>query len=60
VADAGDSSQRIRYRIKPGDTLAAIATEYGTTVQSLQQWNGLRGTRIPAGGLLTIYTTRKF
>jgi membrane-bound lytic murein transglycosylase D len=58
VADASDSSHRIRYRIKPGDTLAAIASQYGTTVQSLQQWNGLRGSRIPAGGVLTIYTTR--
>ena len=29
-----------QLRIKRGDTLAAIASQYGTTVQSLQQWNG--------------------
>jgi len=59
-ADASDRSVRISYRIKPGDTLAGIASQHRTTVRSLQQWNGLRGTRITAGGRLTIYTSRKF
>ena len=51
---------RVSYRIKPGDTLAGIASQYGTTVENLQSWNGLRGTRIAAGSLLTIYTNKKF
>jgi membrane-bound lytic murein transglycosylase D len=46
---------RLSYRIEPGDTLAAIAAQHGTTVQKLQAWNGLRTTRIEAGELLTIY-----
>jgi hypothetical protein len=29
-------------------------------VRELQSWNRLRGTRIAAGNILTIYTTRKF
>src|SRR6185295_5313703 len=51
---------RVTYRIKPGDTLAAIASQYGTTVRDIQSWSRLRGTRIAAGEKLTIYTPRKF
>jgi membrane-bound lytic murein transglycosylase D len=51
---------RVSYRIKPGDTLAAIASQYRTTVRDIQTWNGLRGSRIAAGATLTIYTDRKF
>ncbi len=53
----GDAPEgrRVRYRVKPGDTLVSIAAQYGTTVRELQTWNGLRGTRIAVGGLLTIY-----
>jgi membrane-bound lytic murein transglycosylase D len=51
---------RIRYQIKPGDTLGAIAWQYGTTIENLKSWNGLRGARIAAGDTLTIYTSRKF
>jgi membrane-bound lytic murein transglycosylase D len=46
----------VRYRIQPGDTLSSIAAEHGTTVRRLQAWNGLSGTRISAGGVLTIRT----
>jgi len=46
----------VRYRIEPGDTLGSIAAEHGTTVQKLQAWNGLKGTHITAGSVLTIYT----
>jgi membrane-bound lytic murein transglycosylase D len=57
---AGDGAKAIRYRIRPGDTLIAIASQYGTTVEELKSWNGLRGSRIAAGDVLTIYTGRKF
>jgi membrane-bound lytic murein transglycosylase D len=53
-----DGATRILYTIKPGDTLTAIASQYGTTVRELQAWNGLRGSRIAAGGTLTIFTSR--
>jgi len=48
---------RISYKVKPGDTLTGIASQYGTTIRDLQTWNGLRGSRIAAGDTLTIYTT---
>jgi LysM repeat protein len=47
---------RISYKVKPGDTLTGIASQYGTTIRDLQTWNGLHGTRIAAGDTLTIYT----
>jgi membrane-bound lytic murein transglycosylase D len=51
-----DPRGRVRYRIKPGDTLTAIAAEYGVTVGELRSWNKLRGSMIAAGSTLTIYT----
>jgi membrane-bound lytic murein transglycosylase D len=53
---AGQDGDPVRYRIQPGDTLSSIAADHGTTVRQLQAWNGLRGTRIVAGSLLTIYS----
>ena len=54
--EAKDAPGRVRYRIQAGDTLGSIAAEYGTTVRDLQSWNGLQGTRIAAGAVLTIHT----
>lgn len=55
VPDPSDA-RRVRYRIRPGDTLASIAAQYGTTVGDLKTWNRLRGTTIVAGDFLTIYS----
>ena len=52
--------QRISYRVRPGDTLATIASQYKISVRDLQSWNGLKSSRIAAGNVLTIYTGRKF
>jgi len=57
LADS-DRNLKVTYLIKPGDTLAGIATQYGTSVQKLQAWNGLKSTRIAAGDRLVIYTRR--
>ena len=46
------------YQVKKGDTLAAIARAFRTTVASLQTWNRIAGTQIRAGERLTIYTVR--
>ena len=57
---APSGSVKISFRVKPGDTLAAIATQFGTSIQALQTWNGIRGSRIVAGDSLTVYATRGF
>ena len=43
-----------RHRIKPGDTLSAIATQYRTTTTLLQSINGLKGNSIRAGQTLLV------
>jgi membrane-bound lytic murein transglycosylase D len=53
---ADDSGRRVTYRVRRGDTLAAIATKYSTTIQKLKSWNRLRGTRLAAGETLTLFT----
>jgi peptidoglycan lytic transglycosylase D len=60
AASLSEKSWRIAYRVKPGDTIGGIASQYGTTVREIQSWNGLHDTRIVAGNVLTIYTSRKF
>jgi membrane-bound lytic murein transglycosylase D len=56
VADLSAARTRIQYRVKPGDTLTAIAARYRTTVQELMSWNQLSGPQLAAGDLLTVYT----
>ncbi len=60
AAELPSGSVRINYRVKPGDTLGAIATQFGTSIQALQSWNGIRGSRIVAGDSLTVYAIRGF
>jgi membrane-bound lytic murein transglycosylase D len=57
-ANTSPDLTRLRHRVRRGDTLASIAERYGTTVADIKAWNRLRGTRIAAGGVLTIYTQR--
>lgn len=59
-SQSADRLSRVEYRIRAGDTLSRIASRFRTTVQAIQSWNGLRGTRLAAGDTLTIYTDRKF
>jgi membrane-bound lytic murein transglycosylase D len=53
----GVNSDRIKviYEIKQGDTLAAIAHAFKTTVASLQTWNRMSSTQIRTGERLTVY-----
>lgn len=38
------------YRIQPGDTLSEIAQRFGTTVNKLQAWNGIRDPNLIYAG----------
>lgn len=59
AANADGDAVRVTHRVRPGDTLSSIAERYGTTVANIQTWNSLHGSRIAAGGQLTIYTARQ-
>lgn len=37
------------YKVKKGDTLSAIASDFGCTVSELQKWNDLSGAKINVG-----------
>ena len=56
TADITPERVRIQYKVKPGDTLTAIAARYRTTVHDLMSWNKLSGSQLAAGNLLTVYT----
>jgi membrane-bound lytic murein transglycosylase D len=42
------------YRVRSGDTLYDIARKFGVSTTALQRANGLRGSRIYPGDVLTI------
>ncbi|MFI4954861.1 MAG: LysM peptidoglycan-binding domain-containing protein [Gammaproteobacteria bacterium] len=54
---SSDTSQRINYRIKQGDSLSKIANVFSTTIQQLLAWNNQISTKsvLRPGDLLTIY-----
>ena len=49
-------SASLRYMVRDGDSLWAIARRHGTTVRKLRAANNIRGSRIYAGQLLTVPT----
>lgn len=46
----------IEHRIRNGETLSAIATKYGVTVNQIKEWNNLSSNNIYMGRKLVIYT----
>jgi membrane-bound lytic murein transglycosylase D len=42
------------HRVARGENLSVIAKRYGVSVRQIQQWNGLRGSRIQAGQRLRV------
>ncbi|MFN8009489.1 MAG: LysM peptidoglycan-binding domain-containing protein [Terriglobia bacterium] len=50
---------RVIHRVKKGETLYAIASNYGTSIESIRGWNNLsQGDDIKVGERLTIYVNR--
>jgi membrane-bound lytic murein transglycosylase D len=48
--------RKVAHKVRPGDNLYRIAMRYGTTVESLREWNGLHQSNlIRPGDVLTIY-----
>lgn len=56
TAKALDGRKAVKYRVKKGDSLWAIAERYGVTVGGLRRWNSLqKGEPIYPGERLLIY-----
>jgi membrane-bound lytic murein transglycosylase D len=53
ASDSAETSP-MTYRVKPGDTLTAIAKHFDTTVHELKKWNSLTTDSISVGDRLTI------
>ena len=49
----------VRHRIKSGETLSTIAVRYNTSMTTIKQVNGIRGTRLRAGHSITIPVASK-
>ena len=48
----------IYYKVKNGDTLGKIASRYGTTVNQIKTWNGMRSNTIQVGKTLKVGRTK--
>jgi membrane-bound lytic murein transglycosylase D len=51
------ASTSVKYKVKSGDNLFRIAKNFGTTVASIRDANGIRGNNIMVGQLLTVPST---
>ena len=47
-------AEPLYYTIKRGDAISTIATWFGTTVEDIQRWNNVEGTRIRIGDRLLV------
>lgn len=53
-ASGSSASGSATYTVKSGDTLSAIATKHGISVNELKQWNGLSSNNIKPGQVLKV------
>ena len=54
ASKTGSSTAEKTYTVAEGDTLWKIAQKYGTTVERLQETNGITGSVIRPGDILKI------
>ncbi len=51
-----DSNQeKIRHKVKSGETLLSIANRYGVRSSEIKKWNGLRSNKVATGKSLVVY-----
>jgi LysM repeat protein len=48
----------VTHRVRSGQTIGAIARQYGTSVEAIKRANGLRSARLRTGQRLRIPTTK--
>jgi len=55
---AVSSSDKIKYKVKKGDTVSDIALMFDVTMDEIEDWNNLSHSRISAGQILKIYSDK--
>jgi len=51
---SGSSTKTAKYKVKPGDTLGVIASRHNVSVTTIKRANGIKGSTIRSGQVLTI------
>jgi membrane-bound lytic murein transglycosylase D len=60
VEDAAPQGKPRIHAVRPGETMTAIAKNYGTTVEQLSEWNdGMDASSLQAGQKLKLYAANK-
>ncbi len=54
---ASSSNRKVRYHVRKGDSLYAIAKQFGVKITDLKKWNQLAGDRLKPGQELTVVRT---
>ncbi|MDR1370271.1 MAG: LysM peptidoglycan-binding domain-containing protein, partial [Dysgonamonadaceae bacterium] len=49
------NQEKVKHKVKPGETMLAIADQYGVTSTQIRRWNGMKSSRVSSGRVLTIY-----
>jgi len=60
MAEIKKASERTVHVVRSGENLGLIARKYGTSVNSIKQWNGLRSTTIHPGQKLIVYPSSTY
>jgi membrane-bound lytic murein transglycosylase D len=60
MAEVKKASERTVHVVRSGENLGLIARKYGTSVNSIKQWNGLRSTTIHPGQKLIVYPSSTY
>lgn len=50
----------VYHKIRRGESLGLIATQYGVSIGAIKEWNNLRNNKIIAGKKLKIYTEESY
>ncbi len=53
------STEKLRHKIRRGETLVSIARKYGVSTSDIKEWNIIRGSRVHPGRYLTIHIDKK-
>ncbi len=51
-------NDKIKYKVKSGDSLGKVANKYGVRINDIKKWNNLKGSTIKIGQRLIIHNKR--